>query len=92
MDVANAVSAELQSIEKTLPKGVQVSTFYDQSWIVGQSIKSVRDAILVGLLLASAVLVLFLRDWGTSFIAGMVIPISLLVAFIAMRIWAKALT
>ena len=44
-----------------------------------------RDAILIGLLLASAVLVLFLRDWGTSFIAGMVIPISLLVTFIVMR-------
>ena len=62
-----------------------MSSFYDQSWIVGQSIKSVRDAILIGLLLASAVLVLFLQDWGTSFIAGMVIPISLLVTFIVMK-------
>jgi multidrug efflux pump subunit AcrB len=85
MQVATAVKAEMQAIEKTLPPGVQVSSFYDQSWIVGQSIKSVRDAILIGLLLASAVLVLFLRDWGTSFIAGMVIPISLLVTFIVMR-------
>ncbi|HXW57413.1 MAG TPA: efflux RND transporter permease subunit [Candidatus Cybelea sp.] len=86
MQVANRVKAEMAEIEKTLPPGVRVSIFYDQSWIVGQSIKSVRDAILVGLLLASAVLVLFLRDWGTSFIAGMVIPISLLVTFIVMRV------
>lgn len=85
MQVATAVNAEMAQIEKELPHGVRVSTFYDQSWIVGQSIKSVRDAILIGLLLASAVLVLFLRDWGTSFIAGMVIPISLLVTFIVMR-------
>ncbi|MGA7915804.1 MAG: efflux RND transporter permease subunit, partial [Candidatus Acidiferrales bacterium] len=85
MQVAASVKAEMQAIEKTLPPGVHVSVFYDQSWIVGQSIKSVRDAILIGLLLASAVLVLFLRDWGTSFIAGMVIPISLLVTFIVMR-------
>ena len=85
MQVANAVHAEMESIEKSLPPGVHVSSFYDQSWIVGQSIKSVRDAILIGLLLASAVLVLFLRDWGTSFIAGMVIPISLLVTFIVMK-------
>ena len=85
MQVATAVKTEMAQIEKTLPPGVHVSTFYDQSWIVGQSIKSVRDAILIGLLLASAVLVLFLRDWGTSFIAGMVIPISLLVTFIVMR-------
>jgi multidrug efflux pump subunit AcrB len=85
MQVANSVKAEMAAIEKTLPPGVHVNVFYDQSWIVGQSIKSVRDAILIGLLLASAVLVLFLRDWGTSFIAGMVIPISLLVTFIVMR-------
>jgi multidrug efflux pump subunit AcrB len=85
MQVATAVNAEMTNIEKNLPPDVHVSTFYDQSWIVGQSIKSVRDAILIGLLLASAVLVLFLRDWGTSFIAGMVIPISLLVTFIVMR-------
>ena len=85
MQVAASVKAEMAAIEKTLPPGVHVSIFYDQSWIVGQSIKSVRDAILIGLLLASAVLVLFLRDWGTSFIAGMVIPISLLVTFIVMR-------
>ncbi|MGC2739875.1 MAG: efflux RND transporter permease subunit [Candidatus Acidiferrales bacterium] len=85
MQVAASVKAEMEAIEKTLPPGVHISIFYDQSWIVGQSIKSVRDAILIGLLLASAVLVLFLRDWGTSFIAGMVIPISLLVTFIVMR-------
>src|SRR5579863_8466122 len=85
LQVADAVQAEMSEIEKYLPAGVHVSTFYDQSWIVGQSIKSVRDAILIGLLLASAVLLLFLRDWGTSFIAGMVIPIRLLVTFIVMR-------
>src|SRR5579875_3754398 len=90
MQVANAVNAEMAQIEKTLPPGIHVSTFYDQSWIVGQSIKSVRDAILIGLLLASAVLVLFLRDWGTSFIAGMVIPISLLVTFIVMRVLGES--
>jgi multidrug efflux pump subunit AcrB len=90
MQVADAVKTEMQQIEKSLPTGVHLSTFYDQSWIVGQSIKSVRDAILIGLLLASAVLVLFLRDWGTSFIAGMVIPISLLVTFIVMKMLGES--
>jgi multidrug efflux pump subunit AcrB len=90
MQVANAVNGEMVQLEKALPAGVHVSTFYDQSWIVGQSIKSVRDAILIGLVLASAVLVLFLRDWGTSFIAGMVIPISLLVTFIVMRLLGES--
>lgn len=90
MQVANAVKAEMRQIEMSIPSGVHVAAFYDQSWIVGESIKSVRDAILIGLLLASAVLVLFLRDWGTSFIAGMVIPISLLVTFITMKILGES--
>ena len=85
MRVATEVNAEMQQIEKTLPPGVVVSNFYDQSWIVGESIKSVRDAILIGIILASAVLVLFLRDWGSSFIAGMVIPISILMTFVALK-------
>jgi multidrug efflux pump subunit AcrB len=85
MRVATEVKSEMQQIEKALPPGVKVSNFYDQSWIVGESIKSVRDAILIGIILASAVLVLFLRDWGSSFIAGMVIPISILMTFIALK-------
>ena len=39
--------------------------------IVSESIKSVRDAIILGLILASAIMVLFLRDWGTSIVAGL---------------------
>jgi multidrug efflux pump subunit AcrB len=85
MRVAGEVKQEMQRMEKTLPRGVEIRNFYDQSWIVGESIKSVRDAILIGIILASAVLVLFLRDWGSSFIAGMVIPISILMTFIALK-------
>lgn len=85
MQVANGVKAELQKIEQTLPSGVKVSNFYDQSWIVGESIKSVRDAILIGLVLTALVLVLFLQDWGSSFIAGMVIPITILITFLALK-------
>jgi len=90
MRVATEVKAEMQKIEKTLPPGVKVSNFYDQSWIVGESIKSVRDAILIGIILASAVLVLFLQDWGSSFIAGMVIPISILMTFIALKVLGES--
>lgn len=90
MRVAEEVKAEMQQIEKGLPPGVTVGNFYDQSWIVGESIKSVRDAILIGIILASAVLVLFLRDWGASFIAGMVIPISIMMTMIALKMMGES--
>src|SRR5204863_2947762 len=50
------------------------------------SIRSVRDAILIGLVLASLIMVLFLRDWGTSLVAGLVIPATVGVTFIALRV------
>src|SRR4030095_3276238 len=58
---------------------------YDQSEIVNDSIASVRDAILIGLVLASLIMVLFLRDWGTSLVAGLVIPATIAVTFIFLR-------
>ncbi len=44
-----------------------------------------RDAILLGLILASFIMVLFLRDWGTSLVAGLVIPATIGVTCIALR-------
>jgi CzcA family heavy metal efflux pump len=83
--VANAVHAEIAQIRKELPKGVELRPFYDQSEIVVESITSVRDAILLGLVLASLIMVLFLRDWGTSLVAGLVIPATIAVTFIVLR-------
>ena len=88
--VAAAVRRELEGIRKSLPRGVQLHTFYDQSEIVGKSIESVRDAVLIGLVLASLIMVLFLRDWGTSLVAGLVIPATIAVTFIALRLFHQS--
>ncbi len=85
VQVAQEVHGEIERLRKTLPPGVRIQTFYDQSIIVGESIKSVRDAILLGLILASIILVVFLRDWGTSLVAGLVIPVTVMVTFIALK-------
>jgi len=83
--VAGAVKKEIDQLKKELPKAVELRPFYDQSLIVNESIKSVRDAILLGLVLASLIMVLFLRDWGTSLVAGLVIPATIALTFIALR-------
>lgn len=89
VQVAQEVHDEIESIKKTLPPGIHIEPFYDQSIIVEGSIKSVRDAILLGLILASIILVLFLRDWGTSLVAGLVIPVTVLVTFIALKLMGE---
>ena len=67
-----------------------LTPFYDQSDLVKESIKSVRDAILIGLLLAAIILVLFLRDWGSSIVAGLVIPATIAMTFIALRVLGQS--
>ncbi len=86
VSVADQVHHEVERIRQTLPPGVVLTPFYDQSEIVSESIKSVRDAILLGLILASIIMVLFLRDWGTSIVAGSVIPVTILITLIILRL------
>src|SRR5713101_1739442 len=86
LDVANEVHTLIQELTTSLPPGVHLEPFYDQSTIVHDSISSVRDAVLIGILLSSIILVLFLRDWGTSLVAGLVIPITLLITFIVLKL------
>jgi multidrug efflux pump subunit AcrB len=90
LSVADEVHGQVAELQKTLPPGVRLEPFYDQSTIVHDSIASVRDAVLLGLLLSSAILVLFLRDWGTSLIAGLVIPATLLLTCIALKITGQS--
>ena len=85
LQVATEVHALIQELSPTLPPGVRLEAFYDQSTIVHDSIASVRDAALLGLVLSSIVLVLFLRDWGSSLVAGLVIPATLFITFIALK-------
>ena len=88
--VANAVQTEIEAIRHELPNGVVLQPFYDLSELVNDSITSVRDAVIVGLVLASLIMVLFLRDWGTSLVAGLVIPATLAVTFITLRVLGES--
>jgi CzcA family heavy metal efflux pump len=82
--VTDEVKTELAAIETVLPKDVKVAPFYDQSIMVTDSIHSVRDAIIIGLILSVVILFAFLRNIGTTFVAILVIPVTILVTFLAM--------
>lgn len=84
--VTDAVKAELDLLRAQLPKDVKIAPFYDQSLLVRESIKSVRDSILIGLLLSVAILYAFLRNIGTTLVAILVIPVTVLATFLAMQL------
>jgi CzcA family heavy metal efflux pump len=88
--VADGVYKELNTIRKNLPPGIHFSVFYDQAGLVKAAISSVRDAILIGIILACIVLVLFLRDWGSSLVAGLVIPVTITITFIVLKLLGES--
>jgi CzcA family heavy metal efflux pump len=88
--VADEVRIQIAELSSSLPPGVHLQVFYDQSTIVHESIASVRDAVLLGLVLSSVVLVLFLRDWGTSLVAALVIPVTLSLTLIVLKITGQS--
>ena len=88
--VADGVAAEVARLQKYLPRGVKLEPFYDQSQIVRESIASVRDAILIGLVLSCVILFLFLRDWRSALIAGLVIPVTVAVTVLALWLMGQS--
>ena len=82
--VADAVAAQVAQLRQKLPQGVKLEPFYDQSQLVRDSISSVRDAIFIGLILACVILFLFLRDWTSSLVAGLVIPVTIAVTILVL--------
>jgi CzcA family heavy metal efflux pump len=82
--VVDEVRNTLASLKGQIPSDVHVAAYYDQSLLVRDSISSVRDAIIIGLLLSIVILYAFLRNWGTTFVAILVIPVTILVTFLAM--------
>jgi CzcA family heavy metal efflux pump len=87
VQIADAVNQELSDIRKTLPPDIQLSTYYDQSILVRESISGVTESIIIGLFLSVIVLFLFLKNWRTTIVAAVVIPIATLIAIVFMQLF-----
>lgn len=73
--MAKAIRARLADFQHQMPPGVHVSNWYDQSELVIASATSVRDAIMIGVVLAALTLFAFLRNWKITVIAVALVPV-----------------
>ncbi len=80
--VLDRVKAKIASL--TLPAGVRIVPFYDQSLVIDRTIATVRKNLLEAGLLVIAVLLVFLGNWRASLIVAAVIPLAMLFGFIGM--------
>lgn len=91
LTIADAVNRELEQLRSALPPDVRIASFYDHSALVRDSIGGVEESILIGLGLSVLVLVGFLKNWRTTLIAAVVIPIAVLVSVVCLKLLGMSL-
>ena len=84
LTIASALKQQLKELRRTLPPDVELSFYYDQSLFVKESVASVWEAVLIGLLFALLILYGFMKNWGSVLTAIVVIPVSVLVTIVVM--------
>src|SRR5579864_2577504 len=73
--MAKTIRTRLAAFQRQMPPGAHLANWYDQSELVTASAKSVRDAIMIGVVLAALTLFAFLRNWKITAIAVALVPV-----------------
>jgi len=82
--IADSVANLAAAVQKTLPPGAVLKPVYDQAALVRDAIKSVRDAMIIGAVLAVIILLLFLHHARITAISASSIPLTLAISVFAM--------
>lgn len=91
VSVETGVLKELKALQSKIPPGIQILPAYNESGLVVDAIANVRDSILIGIVLVIVVLYIFLREWRSTAIAVLTIPLSALAAFIVLALVHESL-
>lgn len=83
--VADSVAKVVRALSAKLPPGVRLTPVYDQAALVREAVSSVRDAMLIGTLMAIAILLVFLRHLRITAISATAIPLTLAITVLLMR-------
>ncbi|HKZ46885.1 MAG TPA: efflux RND transporter permease subunit [Thermodesulfobacteriota bacterium] len=85
VEVTDRVKEKLKEIQDALPKDINTQTVKDQSRFIKLSVSQVEEHLILGGFLASIIILFFIRNLKTAFIAAIAIPTSIIAAFTAMR-------
>lgn len=72
--------------ESILPKDVRLETFYDRTVLMDFATHTVIHNLIEGIILVTCIVMLFMADWRTTVTVSIIIPLSLLFAFMCMRL------
>ena len=83
--VLKALKEKVEHLNRfVLPKGVQIVPFYDRTWLIGKTLRTVFTNLAEGATLVTLVLLLFLGNFRAAAIVALVIPLSLLATFLGL--------
>ena len=82
--VVEGIKAKIEFLKHKLPPNVKLVPYYDRTDLVKHTVHTVVENLLVGAFLVVAILVIFLRNWQAAMAVAVVIPLSLLFAFVLM--------
>src|SRR5579859_789153 len=85
LDVISRVKAKLHDLEPGLPAGVKIVSAYDRSELILRSIENLKQTLLEEMIIVSIVIMIFLWHFPSAIIPVFTIPISIVIAFIPMR-------
>jgi CzcA family heavy metal efflux pump len=85
--IADQMKVQLAQLRRLLPPTVRLAFFYDQSALVRASVHGVWEAIVFGLILSVVIVYLFLKDWGMTLTATLVIPVTVLFTILTMKVF-----
>ncbi|WP_175636306.1 efflux RND transporter permease subunit [Pedobacter ghigonis] len=84
IDLSNEMHSKVAQLKRILPAGVSIKPYYVQADFVNESVKSVRDSLLIGLVLAIVVAIIFLRSLKASATILITIPVTLCLTVIVL--------
>ena len=84
-DVIKRVKAKMKEIKKSLPEGIKIKPFYDQTNLIEQTINTVRNNLIEGGILVVLVLLFMLGDIKAALIVAFTIPMAMMFSFIGMK-------
>ena len=84
--VVDSIKVKLDEIRANLPKGVTLDVTTDQATYIRASVAALEEHLLLGSLLASLIVWIFIRDWRTVVISAIAIPTSIITTFTVLRV------
>ena len=86
LQLTSDILTQIRGLGSAIPKTLRISVVYNLAEFVSESIGSVRDAIIIGALLALLILLFFLRDLRTTLVAAISLPLSVIGTFFFVKI------